>query len=89
MADSEPGLDCLYALVEDLLHVGHRQTLVREVLGIVVVVELAGATLLVVIEGVIVSEAPVIFILFVGVPGLLIAGVRVLMITHAEIAELN
>ena len=62
MADPKPGLDCLYALVEDLLHVGHRQTLVREVLGIVVVVELAGATLLVVVEGVIVSEAPVILI---------------------------
>ena len=89
MADSKPGLDCLYALVEDLLHVGHRQTLVREVLRVIVVVELAGATLLVVVEGVIVSEAPVIFVLIVGVPGLLVAGVRVLMITHAEIAELN
>ena len=43
-----------YALVEYFLHVSDGETLVGEVLGIIVVVELTGPALIIVVEGVIV-----------------------------------
>ena len=82
MTHPQTTLDSLDALIEDLLNIGHGETLVSKVLGIIIVVELTSAPLLVsIIERIVVSKAIIIIICIIGVPGL-ISAVRVSRITH-------
>ena len=68
--------DSLDGVIEDLLHAGNAEALVGKILGVVIVVELTGSTLIVkVIEAVVVLVAPaIVLVALVLVPAIIRQG---------------
>ena len=71
---------CLDALVEDLLHVCHRQTLVGEIFWVIVVIKLTGPNLLVVRDVIVCKVSVRIQVLSIRVIGVFVG----LMVTHLQ-----